>query len=230
MRAFASTDDPPASDVAKARVRYPRPSRLGEPLEVSPRVAAEAAEALGLRTVGDLLEHLPRDTGESRTIAALVPGETATVLVEVRSITSRPVRRRGMKPLVEATVADETGVTKATFFNQPWLERKYRPGTRLMLAGSYQGRNRFRVNAHAVTSEVAAVEGAVAQYPATKGIDSTRILSLVREHRDALADVVEPLPARLRASEDLADRPGALTAMHFPDDAAEVGGARRRLA
>ena len=33
----------------------------------------------------------------------------------------RPVRRRGMKPLVEATVADATGVMKATFFNQPWL-------------------------------------------------------------------------------------------------------------
>src|SRR3712207_7646781 len=63
---------------------------------------------------------------------------------EVRSITSRPVRRRGMKPLVEATVADATGVMKATFFNQPWLERQYRPGTRLMLQGKYQGRNRFR--------------------------------------------------------------------------------------
>jgi hypothetical protein len=34
---------------------------------------------------------------------------TATVLVEVRGITSRPVRRRGMKPLVEATVMDATG-------------------------------------------------------------------------------------------------------------------------
>jgi ATP-dependent DNA helicase RecG len=230
VRAFASTDDLDAATLADAPVRYPRPSRLAEPLKVAPKTAAEAAASLGLHTVGDLLEHLPRDTGEARTVATLVPGETATVLVEVRSIRSRPVRRRGMKPLVEATVADETGVTKATFFNQPWLERKYRPGTRLMLAGSYQGRNRFRVNAHAVTSEVAAVEGAVAQYPATKGIDSTRILSLVREHRDALADVVEPLPARLRARESLADRPGALAAMHFPDDAGEAGDARRRVA
>ena len=68
--------------------------------------------------------------------------ETATVLVEVRSIRSRPVRRRGMKPLVEATVADATGLMKATFFNQPWLERHYRPGTRLMLTGKYQSRGR----------------------------------------------------------------------------------------
>lgn len=57
-----------------------------------------------------------------------MPDEVATVLVEVRSITSRPVRRRGMKPLVEATVADASGVMKVTFFNQPWLQRRYPRG------------------------------------------------------------------------------------------------------
>ena len=229
-RGFASTDELDPAELAEAPIHYPKPSRLKEPLNISPAKAAEAAATIGLETVGDLLEHLPRDTGEARTIATLVPGETATVLVVVRSITSRPVRRRGMKPLVEATVADATGVTKATFFNQPWLERRYRPGTHLMLAGSYQGRNRFRVSTHAETNEIAAVEGAVAQYPATKGIDSTRIMSLVREHRAALADVVESLPGALRASERLADRPGALAAVHFPDAEGEAEGARRRLA
>ena len=115
-------------------VHWPRPSRLEQALEVpgGPKAAA-AAEALGLHTVRDLLFHLPRDTGEARTVATLAEDETATVLVEVRSIRSRPVRRRGMKPLVVATVADATGVMEATFFNQPWLERHYRPGTRLML-------------------------------------------------------------------------------------------------
>ena len=105
---------------------------------------------------------------------------TATVLVEVRSVRSRPVRRRGMKPLVEAVVGDGTGVMTATFFNQPWLANQYKPGTRLMLAGKYQGRNRFRVSTHARTEEVAAVGDAVAEYPATKGITSTQIMARVR--------------------------------------------------
>ena len=78
--------------------------------------------------VGDLLEHLPRDRREARTVATLTPGEGATVVVEVRSIGSRPVRRRGMKPLVEAVVADETGMMKATFFNQPWLAEQVPEG------------------------------------------------------------------------------------------------------
>src|SRR5689334_22704927 len=179
-------------------VHWPRPSRLEEPLEVpgGPKAAA-AAEALGLHTVGDLLMHLPRETGEARTIATLGEDETATVLVEVRSIRSRPVRRRGMKPLVVATVSDATGVMEATFFNQPWLERHYRPGTRLMLTGKHQSRGRFRVNHHAPTEAVTAIGETTATYPASKGITSTQLLALVREHLDAAWDVPERLPARL---------------------------------
>ena len=103
-------------------------------------------------------------------------------MAEVRSISSRSVRRRGMKPLVEAVVADATGTMKATFFNQPWLERKYRPGTRLLLQGKYQGRNRFRVSFHAPTGEaVGAADGDMATYPATDGLSTTQILALARE-------------------------------------------------
>ena len=56
-----------------APVRWPRPSRLEEPVTWKPRPAAEAAEALGLTTVGKLLDHLPRDSGEARTIGELRP-------------------------------------------------------------------------------------------------------------------------------------------------------------
>src|SRR4051794_23008822 len=225
--AFAEPRELSPAELADAPIRWPRPSALERPLEVRPAPAAEAAESLGLTTVGALLEHLPRATGEARTIAELALEETATVLVEVRAITSRPVRRRGMKPLVEATVADPTGVMKATFFNQPWLERQYRPGTRLVLSGKYQGRNRFRVSDHAPTEEIVAVgSDGVAQYPATKGITSTQILAQVQEHRGAIADVTETLPAKVRVAERLPDRAAAVAAAHFGER--EAG--RRRLA
>jgi ATP-dependent DNA helicase RecG len=135
-----------------APVRTPRVSRLRRQLELPPK-AAEGAAALGLGTIENLLEHVPRARREARTVAALSAGETATVLVEVRSIAARPVRRRGMRPLVEATVADATGPMQATFFNQPWLAKRYEPGTRLVLHGKYEGRGRFRVANHATTEE-----------------------------------------------------------------------------
>jgi ATP-dependent DNA helicase RecG len=235
--AFGTSDPLPEAALQIAPVRYPRPSRLAAPLPVTPAKAAAAAERLGLHTVGDLLEHLPRDRQDARTIAALGVDEVATVIVEVRSIASRPVRRRGMKPLVEAVVADESGTMAATFFNQPWLARKYAPGTRLLLQGKYQARNRFRVQFHAPSTDALGAErsggeraardtGDVATYPATDGLSSTQILALVREWRQAAQDALEPLPARMRAVERLPDRAAALDAAHFGDQE----GGRRRLA
>jgi ATP-dependent DNA helicase RecG len=224
--AFTTTEPLTDDDLrAAGPPRYPRPSRLVTRLEVEPAKAVAGAERLQLHTIGDLLEHLPRDQHEARTIVELTAGETATVIVEVRSITSRPVRRRGMKPLVEAVVADETGTMKVAFFNQPWLERKYRPGTRLLLNGKYEGRNRFRVQGHAESAEaVGARSSDVATYPATDGLSSTQILALVRQWQGAAYEALEPLPARLRARDRLPDRAGALLAAHFGDH--EAGRAR----
>ena len=155
-----------------------------------------------------------------------MPGETATVVVEVRSIASRPVRRRGMRPLVEATVGDAPGSMKATFFNQPWLAQRYPAGTRLVLHGKFEARDRFRVQGHAPTNEAAAggCGDAVAHYPATEGLSSTQILALVRAHAGAVGEVVEPLPARLRVAERLPERRAALAAMHFAGDAEQAQG------
>ena len=227
---FASSTPLARAEIEAAAVRYPRPSAIRVPLDVPGAKAEQAAAALGLNTVGDLLEHLPRDRRQARTVAELSPGETATVVVEVRNISSRSVRRRGMRPLVEATVADDTGPVKATFFNQPWLVRQYPPGTRLVLHGRYQARNRFAVQTHARTNEALAGSGEVAHYPASEGLSSTQILALVRQHADAIIDMVEPLPAALRAAEGFPDRQAALTAAHFPADDREAQLARGRLA
>jgi ATP-dependent DNA helicase RecG len=227
---FASGGPLTSQELADARVRYPRPSRLAEPLTLEGPKAQQAAASLGLLTVGDLLEHLPRDRREARTVAELNPGETATVVVEVRSIASRPVRRRGMRPLVEATVADESGPMKVTFFNQPWLVQRYPRGTRLVLHGKFEARNRFRVQGHARTSEPLAGADAVAHYPATEGLSSTQILALVRRHASSVGDVVEPLPSSIRVGERLPDRPAALSASHFPQADRDLEVGRRRLA
>ena len=229
---FATAESLSADEIANAPVRLPRPSRLRQPLpttDLGPR-AARALDTLGLHTVGDLLEHLPRARGEARTVATLQHGETATVLVEVRKIDTRSVRRRGMKPRVAATVADATGSMEVSFFNQPWLAQRYPPGTRLLLTVRTDPRGRTSVTAHAPTDLQVAGEAQVAQYPASEGIDSTRILALMRESRDMIADTIEPLPARLRAQEELPDRPASLSALHFPGNEGDAEGGRRRLA
>ncbi len=214
-----------------APVRWPRPSRLAEPLDLPAGKTTDGMAALGIDTVGDLLEHLPRGHREARMVSALREGEQATVAVQVRSIASRAVRKRGMRGLVEASVFDESGSMRATFFNQPWLASRYPPGTCLVLHGKADRGGRFRVSHHAIGSEIATGEtGSVAHYPATEGVSSTQILAFVRERRQDLADIVEALSAGVRVAERLPARATALGAMHFRGAGAQAESARERLA
>ncbi len=236
-RAFASSSQVSREQLIRAPVRWPQPSRLQEPLQLPAKKMAAGMRTLGLRTVGELLEHLPSDSREARTVAALRAGEQATVAVEVRTIAARPVRRRRMRPLVEAKVFDATGTMRATFFNQPWLVERYPPGTRLLLHGKADGRGGFGVSHHALAADRGAEQpqdvgesAAVAHYPAAEGVSSTQILTLVQGSRGSLNDVVEALPAATRVTERLPDRSSALAAMHFPRTPEDLESGRRRLA
>ncbi|GAC1325773.1 MAG: ATP-dependent DNA helicase RecG [Thermoleophilaceae bacterium] len=233
---FASVEPFERDELAGAELRsIPRPARLAAPLDLKPSRAAAAAAALGLETVGDMLEHLPfrhEDRREARTVATLTPGEDATVIVELRRIARR--RARGRLTIVEATVLDESGPMKAVWFNQPWLVDRLSPGTRIVLHGRFTGRQGFRVSEYEVAPDASAGElqstGLVPVYPATEGLTAARLRDLAWRSRSQAREVVEPLPAWLRLAESLPDRAAALTAVHFPESVTETPPARERLA
>ena len=240
---FAGTRELSAQELAAAPVRYPAPRRLARPLRLDGAKAVKGARALGLATVGDLLEHLPRDQRDACAIRDLSAGEAATVVVEVRRIAARAVRRRGMRPLVQATVVDASGVLRVSFFNQPWLVSRYPPGTRLILHGKADGRGRFTVQGHAPTDRPlgaapsadlpetgAGTATTVPHYAATDGLSSTQILALVHAHARAFEDALEPLPAALRLRERLPARSAALRVAHFGSSRDRQEQGRRRLA
>jgi ATP-dependent DNA helicase RecG len=214
--AFAGGGRLTRAQLLGAPVRWPRPSRLRATLELPTKKLTEGLAALEVVTLGELLEHLPRDHREARTVRGLCAGEQATVAVQVRAIAGRAVRRRGMRGIVEASVYDHTGSMQATVFNQPWLVKSYPPGTRLVLHGKADAGGRFRVSHHAVGSDAGSRETrSVAHYPAAEGVSSTQILTLVREAQGGLGDVPEPLPAAVRVAERLPERGAALGAIHF---------------
>ena len=233
---FGESETLTAEEIKAAPLRsLPKPSRLATPLELTDK-AAKAAAGLGIETVGDLLEHLPhthRDRRETRSVAALGIGEEATVAVSVRSVTVKPMRNRRQKR-VEARVHDETGPMVAVWFNQPWLARQLGEGTQLLLHGKLRRGNQFWVTEHEVigasTETGVHTLGLVPVYPATQGITPERLRTLTWESYDRIRDIVEPLPGRLRAAENLAERPAALAAAHFPDRPEDPQDARERLA
>jgi ATP-dependent DNA helicase RecG len=106
-----------------------------------------------------------------------------------------------------------------------------------LLQGKGDGRGGFGVSHHAPAggpiAEGAAEEAqssAVAHYPATEGVSSTQILTLVQGLRSALGEFVEGLPATTRVAQQIPDRGGALAAMHFPRSPEDLEIGRRRLA
>ncbi len=185
--------------------------------------------------MGDLLEHLPRrhtDRQEVRAIASVGPEEDATVDVVVRSTRVVPARRRGQRPRTEARVSDESGPLVAVWFNQPWVADKLATGMRLLLHGRMKRGNKFWVDQFEPSDGGGGVHtvGLVPVYPGTKGLPPERLRELAWSVRERVHDVIEPLPAYIRASERLADRPAALAAAHFPSEEGDEDEARRRLA
>ena len=225
---FASSESLSPADAAAAPIRsYPSPAALAEPLK--------GLDALGIETLGDLIEHFPhshRDRREVRRVVDLMVGEEATVAVAVRSTTVRPMRNRRQKR-VEARVFDDSGPLVAVWFNQPWIARQLGEGTMLLLHGKLRRRNQFWVTEHELLGNGGApvhTVGLVPVHPATQGITPQRLRELVNRVRPLMLAASEPLPARLLIDEELPERPAALDAVHFPETEDDERTARRRLA
>jgi ATP-dependent DNA helicase RecG len=134
----------------------------------------------------------------------------------------RPTRRRS---LVTARVSDGSGVISATWFNQPWLADRLRPGTHVRLRGRL-GAYGFDVRSYDLGGARATADFAPV-YPASERVPSSRVRELARAALDAHAgDVLDPLPAEL----ELPLKRDALAAVHFPADLEQAEEARRRLA
>src|SRR6266700_3266607 len=135
--AFAGLDPPRAWPPTP---RTPRPARLELGLDSLPGVAATTQRKLGrlgLTTVRDVLEHRPRryeTAADEVAIAALRQGEEVVVTGRVLNVEKRPMRGRRRTRIV-ARVDDDTASISVTWFNQPWLADRLRPGTEVRLRG-----------------------------------------------------------------------------------------------
>ncbi len=103
---------------------------------VGGRTAGALEKAFGLRTVRDLLWHLPRrysERGELTPLVGLPVGEHVTVLAQVLDVRSRRMQRGGS--LLEVRITDGVGSLQLTFFNQAWRARDLIAGARGIFAG-----------------------------------------------------------------------------------------------
>jgi ATP-dependent DNA helicase RecG len=225
---FAGLDSP---DAWPRPPSAPRPERLEAPLETLHGVGQAVARRLarlGLATVGDLLWQRPRRYEEpvpTKRISDLFGEEEAAIECVVRSTSAR---RRGRLRILTARVADDSGEIRATWFNQPWLEKRLVPGTELRLRGR-ANRFGFAVSSHDLDGEVETADFAPV-YPASEDVSQKKLRDLRTQALALVRDAGDALPAGLRAAERLPLRADALLALHRPRSLDEAEGGRRRLA
>lgn len=209
---------------------------------VGGKTATALSRAFGMATVGDLVDHYPRRyarRGELTPIASLPLGEQVTIVAEVRSVSTRPMRqRKGM--LLEVVISDGAGVLSLTFFNQPWRQNELVVGRQGIFSGkvgAFKGHLQFaHPDYQLFDDEDAARLTAVAHqkepipiYPATSTVTSWQIAQTMKVVLDVLGEVPDPLPDEFRRAHGLLDARTAIERIHRPDLPEQIEPARDTL-
>ncbi|WP_083190778.1 ATP-dependent DNA helicase RecG [Serinicoccus hydrothermalis] len=198
----------------------------GNPLDFGLRdLVGGSAQTLqrtrGIRTVGQLLDWLPRtylDPTRPTAFRDLPHGEDVVVVGTVRSATTHQMRNRRGRRLVVDVADDAGGVIQLTFFKPYGHQDRLRPGVRVVCSGQigvWRDTLQLTHPDYATLSESGEgaaqwlLDGLVPVYTATKGLSPIvhgQCLELVFHALDELPD---PVPRDVRTQVGL---PGLLEA------------------
>ncbi len=194
---------------------------------------------LGIRTIRDLLLHLPfrhESATDLFTIASLPEREEVNLKVRVVSCAVHETARRRIKVL-EALVRDDTGSMVAVWYNQAYLETAFREQPEVLLRGMLVRKRQrgplFVVRRHEILGregESRHILGLIPVYPSTGDLSVRTIRNLLHTAAPLARHFPEPLPAELLARRGYPRKAEAILACHFPSFTGEAQTARERLA
>jgi ATP-dependent DNA helicase RecG len=202
---------------------------------------AEALARLGIRTVGDLLYHVPHRYLDATTVTPLARADVGREVTCVGRVVRTGIlpTRRGLR-VFRAVLKDDSGLLECAWPGRPFLERQIKQGQLLLVTGPvryYHGRQ--LVPQEFIVLADAADDGdehlgrglVLPVYPATEGLTHRQIRALVHRHLDALLPLVaDPHLPAFRDAHGLIDLRRALAVLHRPREVAETEPGRRRLA
>ncbi|MGZ4127085.1 MAG: ATP-dependent DNA helicase RecG [Actinomycetota bacterium] len=204
---------------------------------LSAGVAAKLAKGLGMHTVRDLLEHIPRrylDLSTTRTIRELKIGEEATTQGTIAKVDGRYMRTR--RHLLTVTIKDGSGYLELIWWNQAFRARSFTPGQHVAVAGRIErNRGRLQITNPFVEALKGGTEGVhvgrvIPIHASTQGVTTNQIRRFVHTALQRYgAQITDPLPADVVAAHRLMPRRAAIAEVHFPSSDAKRRAARHRL-
>ena len=209
---------------------------------VGDRTAKVLETTFGIKTIGDLMRHYPRRymvRGELSDISALHEGDETTILAQVYSASTRPMRgRKGS--MLEVVVTDGTDKLSLTFFNQAWREKDLKVGRQGLFAGKVGVFNNKKQLAHPDYEMIpdgsdvdSAVEGFAGKYlpvyPASAKLPSWKISQCAQLAIGSLEEIEDFLPSSIREKHNYPSLHQALVQLHQPADLDHAELSRERL-
>ncbi|UCD73916.1 MAG: ATP-dependent DNA helicase RecG [Phycisphaerales bacterium] len=206
---------------------------------------AEAFRKAGIRSVADLIRHLPsrwehelpeQTVAEASETIGPLHGAEANLAVRGEITTARPVR--GRQPRFEATLQDDTGAVLLTWFNSPWMKGRLHPGMCIRAAGKTKRYGDYLQLVNPAWEIIDPEADTAAReeryrpiYPATEDLPTKVIEAAVDTVLEpALALLDDHLHEQYRKDRALPALADSYRMMHRPADEDETKHARRRLA
>ena len=211
-------------------------------------------DGLGLRTVGDLLDHFPRryvKTGELTKVDELEPGQMLTVIGEIvdSQIKTYTDRRSGRPAYrVETRLSTDGPSLRMTFFAKQERVAKWRTGQlpvgrRGLFVGQVSTfQNKWQLtnpkmvlfgdgddDGSGDASWIKDVAAYYPIYPLTKGVESWDLQRAVTFARTVVDEMPELLPESIRETYSLIPAHTAYDWIHAPDDFGQVKKAQLRF-
>jgi ATP-dependent DNA helicase RecG len=200
---------------------------------VGPRVA-ELLKAKNILTAEDLLYHLPfryEDRQNPRPLDELKPGETASVIAEVRGFMLLRTRRA---PIFELTVGQGRHALKCLWFHGTYLEGKFKAGQTVALFGKIEpsrSTSNFKMiqpQFELLPDDSADAETRLLEVgritPVYESLGGSRLASrwlrktIFHLLESARGQIPECLPRQLLDRLNLPDRETSLREVHFPPE------------
>ena len=213
---------------------------LDAPLTVLHGVGSANAERLtklDLYILNDILHHYPRryeDYSKLVTIDQLQYDMETTVIGIVENVQTKEIPKRKIK-ITEALINDNTGWLRLTWFNQPWLEKQFRPKMTVAVSGkieSYLGKPVINnPQWEKLEKEQINTNRIVPIYPLTAHMTQQWLRKLIYKVINYwVPRISDYLPQDVIQQNNLLPLSDALMQIHFPDSEELLESARERLA
>ena len=198
---------------------------------------AEVLQRLELQTARDVLFFFPRtyqDMTDLREVHQLEEDKLQSVCGVVEDM-----ELRGSQPgrcVLGVLVRSGAGHLRGLWFNQPFMQDKFKIGQRVLFAGKPKLKGLVWQMSHPkvdwLGEEDEEPRGRIVPvYPLTEGLQQWQMRKIVAETVAAFGHLLEEIfPGEYLQAHDLWPLDRAIQQIHAPDSAEQLAGARRRLA